>query len=379
MTNRTKNLPQITDPNAVVFLGDGEPSTPASTIDRMQEYQTKYGYDQDHYLIGGTVETLEKAAADLMGVEATLFTSTGTLANHLAVRRHCGNNGRAITQEQSHLFADSGDTLQRLSGINLVPLAQDRVCFTIKELREAYSASITGRVLNSIGCVVIESPVRRQSGQIVPFEELRSLTSFCREQGIPTHLDGARLFMMSAATGIPVRDYVSLFDSTYISTWKYFGAPFGAILAGNAGFIEGLYHDRRMFGGSLPSASLAAGLTLEGVKGFEERFTAAMDKARSLFNDLNQLSVVSIQPFEHHSNIFPICLAEDVDMTKLVEQLKDHSIFIFPPDTLLTNELSGSSSSNKRRIDHRTTLTINTTILRQPNETIVRAFKKALR
>ena len=93
----------------------------------------------------------------------------GTLANHLAIRALCGTKHRVIVQEQSHLYHDSGDCVTQLSGINLVPLARGRTGFTLEELKEAIVESTSGRVANPVGAVMIESPVRRQMGQVVPF------------------------------------------------------------------------------------------------------------------------------------------------------------------------------------------------------------------
>ena len=100
---------------------------------------------------------LEEAIATRLGKERAIFMPTGTLANHLALRRHCGTGGRAAVQEQSHLFNDTGDSVQRLSGINLVPLSPGRTGFTASELDEAFRTSVTGRVLNPISAVMVET------------------------------------------------------------------------------------------------------------------------------------------------------------------------------------------------------------------------------
>ena len=233
------------DERAVVFRGDGEPKSPAGIVRRLAELDAESALSPDNYSLGGSVEALERHFAGLLGTEAAIFMPTGTLANHLAIRRHCGTRPRAIVQEQSHLYHDSGDCVTRLSAINLVPLASGRPHFTVDELDEALGASTGGRVLNEVGAVMIESPVRRQSGRVVPIDVMRQVTQLCRERGIPTHLDGARLFMMAGATGIRAADYAALFDTTYVSLYKYFGAHFGAILCGSADFVDGLYHERR--------------------------------------------------------------------------------------------------------------------------------------
>ena len=353
--------PSPTAPDAVVFRGDGEPRAPELMLARMQQFQADTGFEADEFSRGGTVEELERRFADVLGTEASIFMPTGTLANHLAIRRHCGIRPRAIVQEQSHLYNDTGDSLAQLSGINLVPLGAGRPAFSMEELQEALERAETGRVSNPIGVVMIESPVRRQAGQIVPYEQILAMTRLCRERGIPIHLDGARLFMMSAATGIRPREYAGLFDTAYVSLYKYFGAPFGAILAGTSDFISGLYHDRRMFGSGLPSSALVAGLTIQGLDGFEERFAGAMTKAKDLFAMLNGVPGITVQPFEHGSNIFPL-LAPDIDPSRLASGLAERSIFLYPDE------------------DHpgRILLHVNTTVLRRSNEEILGAFRESL-
>ena len=211
---------------------------------------------------------------------------------------------------------------------------------------------------------MVESPVRRQSGKIMPFDEMKAITDYCRDRQIGSHLDGARLYMMSGATGIPPADYAALFDTVYVSLYKYFGAPFGAILVGTAEFMDGLYHDRRMFGGGLASANFAAALALQGIDGFEERFNRAMTRARDLFNRINALESLTVEPFEHGSNIFPLKLESDVDSTRFVEVLKEHSVSVPPPDS-----------------DHagRIMLTVNPTLLRRDIQELHCTFERAIK
>ncbi len=349
-------------PNSVVFRGDGEPRTTAGQIRRLGELAAGAGIEEDDFSLGGAVGRLEEAMAERLGAERAIFMPTGTLANHLALRRHCGTGGRAAVQEQSHLFNDTGDSVQRLSGINLVPLAPGRVGFTAAELAEAHRTSVTGRVLNPISAVMVETPVRRCSGRVVPWDDLVAITDLCRSLSIPSHLDGARLFMMAAASGRDVRDYAGLFDSVYVSLYKYLGAPFGAVLAGNGDFIEGMYHDRRMFGGGLAQAALPAALALHALAGFEEAFGAAMDKAAGLFADIDRMQGLSISPFEHGSNIFPLAVAPGIDPARLAGSLARRGVFIYPED--------GSAVMD---------LHVNVTVLRRPNPEIAGAFAEALR
>jgi len=350
--------------NTVIFRGDGEPKTPSTMLQELAEFDQKFTLKEDAYSLGGTVEQLEKKCAEMLGKEAAVFMPTGTLANHLAIRKLCGIKPRAIVQEQSHLYNDSGDCVTRLSNINLIPLAKGGGYFTLETLKAAVEQAESGRVINPVGAVMVESPVRRQSGKIMPFDEMKAVTDYCRDKRIGSHLDGARLYMMSGATGIPPADYVALFDTVYVSLYKYFGAPFGAILAGTAEFMDGLYHDRRMFGGGLASANFAAALALQGIDGFEERFNRAMTRASVLFEKINALERITVERFEHGSNIFPLKLESDVDGTRFVEVLKEQSVSASPPEGEHTGRIM---------------LTVNPTILRQDIQNLFSTFERAIK
>lgn len=346
---------------SVVFRGDGDPRTPESTLRRLTELDAQ-AIEADSYSLGGAVEKLEARFAEMLGKESAVFMPTGTLANHLAIRKLCGTRPKAVVQEQSHLYNDSGDCVTRLSGITLIPVAPGRPSFTVEELEEAVERSGDARVATPIGAVMVESPVRRQHGQVVSFDRMRQITDFCRERGFGSHLDGARLYMMSAATGVSPKEYAALFDTVYVSLYKYFGAPFGAVLAGTEEFAKDLYHERRMFGGGLSSAYLAAALALKGSEDFEARFVAAMGRATELLAGLDALEGITVERFRHGSNIFPAVLGPEVDTESFVVALRRRSVFVYSDD----HEPS------------RVTLTVNPTILRRSTDELLEAFREAL-
>ena len=356
------NLSSGQPDDAVIFRGDGEPISPQLLTSRLRNIMDSTGMTADNYSRGGTVSQLETRFADLLGKEASIFMPTGTLANHLAIRALCGHKTRAIVQEQSHIYNDTGDSTTRLSGINLVPMAQDLPCFTADDVKVVIDKSEKGRVSTPVGALLIESPVRRQMGQIMPFDDMKAITSLCHEHGIGTHLDGARIYMMAAASGIDLREYCALFDTVYVSLYKYFGAPFGAILAGEHKLIDTMFHDRRMFGGGLAEAYYAAAIALQEADGFEVRFQQAIHKGRALFKKLNLIPGIEIKEFEHGSNIFPLSFDSNIDIPRAAYDLHQRGIYLYPDE--------GS--------DRYTKLTVNTTILRRTNENIVQTFIETL-
>lgn len=279
----------------VDFSADGLALNPREYAALLHDTVTAQSLTPDYYSNGGVVEELEHSFARLLGKQAALFVPTGTLANHLAIRKLAGERRRVLVQAESHLFNDSGDGAETLSGLNLIPLASRRAGFDLAQVKQWVERSGSGRVPMKIGAISIENPVRRRGHEMVEFAELQRISAYAREQGIGLHLDGARLFNLPLHSGKSVREHAALFDTVYVSLWKHFNAASGAILAGDATFIDGLYHVRRMFGGSLPLAWPQIALVSRYAQGFQDDYAKAWAVAEQMIGLLQADSRFKIE------------------------------------------------------------------------------------
>src|SRR4051812_18709602 len=274
---------QMGDNPVVQFRSDGLGLSPAEYARLLAEIAERRGIDIDDYSRGGVVAELEERMAALLGKEAAVFLPTGTLANHLAVRRlTTGRGRRVLVQQESHLWNDEGDCATHLSGLTLVPLAPGRATITSGEIEQAVAGAPEMRVAVPVGAISIETPVRRVAGEAFDPAELRAVSEFARARGIGLHLDGARLLIEATYTGIAPAETAALSDTVYVSLWKYLNAASGAILAGPRALLDGLYHERRMFGGSLPHAWPDAAVALHFLDGFTDRFAASVAASERL-------------------------------------------------------------------------------------------------
>src|SRR5205814_1816112 len=159
------------------------------------------------------------------------------------------------------------------------------------------------RVAVPVGVISIETPVRRMAGEAFDFGEMIRICEFARERGIGLHLDGARLLIQSVYTGIAPADYAAPFDTVYVSLYKYLNAAAGAVLAGPRALLDGLYHQRRMFGGGLPHVWPYAAVALHYLDGFAERFAEAAAVSEQLFEALREHPRVTIERPENATNV----------------------------------------------------------------------------
>jgi threonine aldolase len=218
MATPTFAAPEPEDDDRTVWLnGDGVRLSPTAYAALLRRLTASRSVKEDAYLLGGEVEAFEQEWAALLGKEAAVFMPSGTLANHLALRALAGDRRRVIVPEMSHIYNDTGDACQTLSALTLLPVAPGRATFTVEDVRAVLTRTAGGRVATSVGAIAIESPIRRLSGQLFDWAEAQRITAFARDHGIGTHLDGARLFIASAYTGIAPRDYAAPFDTVYVS------------------------------------------------------------------------------------------------------------------------------------------------------------------
>jgi threonine aldolase len=189
-------------------------------------------------------------------------------------------------QAESHLYNDEGDCAQTLSGLSLIPLSPAAAAFTLRDVKEQVERAAGSRVSAPVGAISIESPVRRRDGQVFDFSEMREISAYARSEGIGLHLDGARVFLAAPYTKVSPREYAALFDTVYVSLYKYFNAASGAILAGPRRLLEDLYHTRRMFGGGMNQVWPHAAVALHFLDGFEERFARAVAVSEQLYASL---------------------------------------------------------------------------------------------
>lgn len=314
----------------VDFMFDGVELSPKEYTDLLTRLVDEGKVKPDNYSRGGTVEELENKFATLLGKESAVFMPTGTLANHIAVRKLAGNNRRVIVQEQSHLYNDSGDCTETLSGLNLITAGARSVDFSLEEVVAIVNQTKSGRVETRIGAISMETPVRRQLDRIFKYDRIKPITDYARTNGIRTHLDGARLFVQSVHTDIDPARYGELFDTVYTSMYKCFNAPSGAILAGPRQFTESLFHERRMFGSGLPAAWPFAAIALHYAEGFMSEYRKAWSNAQKLFSLLRKDDRFTVSEFESGTHIVRLDLKAS-NLKAFQESMTKRNIYLYEP------------------------------------------------
>lgn len=294
------------DARTVWLVGDSAPPDPVGETQRLLDLLKARPRIREAYLSDGATAELEARFAKLLGKEDCAFLATGTLANHLAVRVLAGDASRVIVQHESHLYRDESDATQLLSGLNLVSLAEGRVAPTLAEIRASVDEAENGPYPLRIGAISLESPVRRVKGEMVDLGLIREISAYAKTKNIRMHLDGARLLM--APPGYDIAGTAALFDTVYVSLYKYLDAPFGAVLAGTKADIAKVRDLRHRFGGTIYQGWECAVPALAALDDFDARHRAAFTAADQLFAALKAQGVGTVKPAPNASNIRELVL-----------------------------------------------------------------------
>jgi threonine aldolase len=313
----------------VRLSGDGLGLTPPQYARLLTRLLDEKSMTPDSYSLGGIVEELEGEFARLLGKERAIFMPTGTLANHMAVRALAGGPSRVVVQEDSHFYQDEGDCAQTLSSLTLIPLAPGKATFTADEVQRVLDTTKGARVVRNVSVIAIETPVRRKVGESFDAAEMKKIVALANREGIRLHLDGARLFLQAAYTGESIVETAKMFDTVYVSLYKYFNAASGAVLAGPRRLLDGMYHDRRMFGGGLNMVWPFALVALHYMRGFGDRYRTAVQTSESLVRGLGAHDSFSVERVPSGTNLFRLRV-RGVEAGAFRERLAAQGVMLSP-------------------------------------------------
>lgn len=290
---------------AVNFIYDGLAFSPQEYLEKLSEINKAKPIEPDFYGNGGETSLLENKFAKITGKEKAIYLPTGTMANQLAIKLLNGSNTKVIVPENSHIFRDEADAAQSVHSLRLVPIGKEKPYFELEDLKRAVDYLDKTEVFKSgLGTVVIENPVRRDDGTVVPIDTIKEISKYCKENGYRLHLDGARLHLASAYTGISVSEYASYFDTVYISLYKYLNAAGGAILCGDSGLIGQIPHQIKVHGGTVFQTWQNTSMAVHYLNGIEMRWEKVTRSAKQLISELNKIDGISIAELVNGTNIY---------------------------------------------------------------------------
>jgi threonine aldolase len=234
----------------------------------MREAMARAEVGDDVFGEDPSVRALEEEVAALVGKEAALFVTSGTMGNQLAIAVHTRPGDEVIVGEGAHVVFYESGAGAALSGVQFA-IAGSGGLFDADAMEERIQAPAYWSPRTSLVCV--ENTHNRAGGRIFPQRDAVAIAERARARGLAVHLDGARIWNAAAATGLSPKELAAPFDTVSVCFSKGLGAPVGSALCAPRAAVERARRFRKMWGGGMRQSGILAAAALHAIRNHRDR------------------------------------------------------------------------------------------------------------
>ncbi|MDA0657605.1 MAG: GntG family PLP-dependent aldolase [Planctomycetota bacterium] len=248
-----------------------------------------------------TADRLEKMVAEQLGKEAAVFMPSGTMTNQIALRLHCQPGDEFLCEANCHILNMEQGAFASLSGLVGRPLLGNFGVLSLADFQDQIHA--VNDHLTSTRLVCLENTHNRAAGTVQPLDEVEAICQWAHANGLMTHLDGARLFNASVASGIDVQQLSQSFDTVSVCFSKGLGAPIGSALAGPRDAMVRARRHRKAFGGGMRQSGIIAAAAIYALEHHVQRLAVDHEHAQQLGQGIRNCEYLSLHPDRIDTNI----------------------------------------------------------------------------
>jgi threonine aldolase len=279
-----------------------------------------------------SVKALERATAELLGKEDAVYMPTGTMTNQVGLRAHTQPGDAVLFDQNAHVYMLEGGAPAALSGVLPRLLPGVRGIFTAADVDAAVGRLhpyLPSTIAAPVKLLCLENTHNVGGGAVWPIAQLNAVAATARRHGLALHLDGARLWHATAASGVSEADYAAPFDSISVCFSKALGAPVGSCLVGSKDFVTRARRFKQQFGGGFRQAGMIAAGALFALTHHRQRLAETHQMAQRFAQGLAQLERIVIDPVTVETNIVRFQL-NDVDAASFVEEAHRRGVHMLP-------------------------------------------------
>ena len=267
-----------------------------------------------------TVNRLEAMAAQKMGKEAALFTTSGTMSNLIAVLTHTNHGNEIILGNGAHIFLNEVGGGAALGGVVMHTISNDAEGqLTLDDIEKAIREKNIHYPVTTLLC--LENTQNNCGGVVLTPEYTGNAAKLAHQHGLKVHLDGARIFNAAVALGILATELTKDVDSISFCLSKGLSAPIGSLLCGSKEFIESARKRRKMLGGGMRQMGVIAAAGIVAMETMIERLAEDHANARRLGNGLARVTGITLAQETVPTNIVMFDLAPSFSSSQFIGKL----------------------------------------------------------
>ncbi|HOF61970.1 MAG TPA: low-specificity L-threonine aldolase [Candidatus Latescibacteria bacterium] len=292
----------------------------------MRAFMANAEVGDDVYREDPMVRALEEETAALLGKDAALYVPSGTMSNQIGVWVNTHEGDEVICERDCHIYNYEAGAPALLSRVLMKTLQGARGVISAAQVEEAVNPANIHAAATTLVC--LENTHNKAGGTVYPREEMERISDLCKRRDMRLHLDGARLWNASAATGIPERDYAELADTVSVCFSKGLGAPVGSALCGAQEVIERARRKRKILGGGMRQAGIIAAGALYALRNHRARLVEDHMNARRLAEAINELPGIKVDLEGVQTNIVMIEITGNATAQQVSAMMKDEGVLI---------------------------------------------------
>lgn len=248
-----------------------------------------------------TVNRLEEMCTRLFGMEAAVYCCSGTQSNQMAVRAHCIPGDELLIESGGHIAIFEGGAPAALSGVTCRPIPGKFGKLDVENLEGMIRAD--NQHLPRTRLVCVENTTNLGGGVYYSLDALERIGNWAHSNGLSVHMDGARFFNASVASGQSPQEICKHLDSLSVCFSKGLGCPMGSILLGSKDFIYRARRHRKLFGGALRQAGIVAASAIYALENNVERLAVDHDNAKLFAQEISQIPGISLDAAGVQTNL----------------------------------------------------------------------------
>jgi len=296
----------------------------------MREAMFKAEVGDDVYDEDPTMKKLEKYAAEVVGKEDALFVPSGTFGNQLSIFTHCERGNEVILDDSCHIVVHEVGAASVIAGVQLRTINSDKEVMAPQDIKNRIRKGEDDLHFPSTGLICLENA--HSNGRVVSLENMKEISEIAHENGIPVHLDGARVFNAATYLNVDPKEITQYCDSVMFCLSKGLCAPVGSIVAGSKDFIQKAKKKRKLMGGGLRQAGFLAAAGLIALEKMRFRLKEDHENARYLGERLNEIPEISVNLDDIHINMVFFRINKDINFREMVSFFLEKGIKINPPE-----------------------------------------------
>jgi threonine aldolase len=243
----------------------------------------------DVYREDPTVIRLEELAAEKMGKEAALLTTSGTQANLVSVMSQAKRGDEVILEEEAHMYFYEVGAFSALGGLIPRLIKGNRGVMTPGDIEANLRPPDIHFPPTTLIC--IENTHNRAGGTVWTPAQIKAVYDFAKGRGLKVHMDGARIFNAAVALNFDVRQFTQHVDTLMFCLSKGLSAPIGSLAVGDREFVERARKCRKMLGGGMRQAGIIAAAGIVAIQKMVDRLREDHANAKMLAQGLQKLGV----------------------------------------------------------------------------------------